>query len=80
MPQRTTSCAQWCNAHHFGTHPEDAYCRREIASPHFGRVSLEHGLDGRPMLFGYGLHFDELTLTRAAELRDTLDALIGAAA
>lgn len=80
MPQRTGTCAPWCDSHHFGAHPEDDYCRREIASPDFGRLSLEHGLDGKPMVFAYALNADELTLTQAAELRDTLDALIGAAA
>lgn len=81
MPQRTATCAPWCTDHYTSAaHPEDDYCRREVKSATFGRVSLEYNPDGKPMVFAYGLNADELTLTQAAELRDTLDALIGAAA
>ncbi len=84
MSQRTANrpgCAPWCDDHNDGgANPADAYCRRAIASPTFGRLSLEHGLDGRPMVFAYGLNADELTPAQAAELRDALTTLIGAAA
>ncbi len=81
MEQRTGTrpgCKPWCDDHHDGAHPDDSECRRTIAG-HFGRMYLTDG-DGQPAINGHGIDLDELTPAQAAELRDALTTLIGAAA